>query len=316
MLLTMKHSVRYANRCADQAVVQKKQMPKSNRLQGTGNGQWADVKVVLRAPGNGTPKDAPINADDIIAPIERGLAILAVFGPADQWLGNQEISAKTGIPKATVTRLTQTLTDQGFLNHSTRLRKYRLAAAVLGLGYVTMDNSHTAAIARVHMQKLADDCGVFVSLVGRDGLDVSLLENCHSASSLATLGVNVGARFPIAANPFGLALLSGLPLAERNYLLDHIRLRYQQEYRVNLRSRVADAVAQVSQKGYCVSICELGSEITVAAAPLNIPDRPPMAIGCAGPARLITREKLREEIGPRLVELVSRLQDHAGLTLG
>jgi DNA-binding IclR family transcriptional regulator len=314
MLLTVKHSNRHARSGLAGPLADNDHPRKPQRLRGTGQMQGPDIRVVLRAPGNAAPRATAAGARSTIAPIERGLAILAAFGPHDQWLGNQEIAARTAIPKPTVTRLTQTLTEEGFLNHSPRLRKYRLAAAVLGLGYVTMDNSDIAAIARPLMQRLADECGVFVSLSGRDSLDVALVENCHSATSVMTLGLNAGARFPIASSPFGLALLSGLPGVERNYLLDHVRLRYEQEYRVSLRLRVADAVTQVSQKGYCVA--DWGSEITVAAAPLNIPDRPPMALGCAGPAKFVTREKLREQIGPKLMDLVATLQAHPSLVAG
>lgn len=312
MLLTVKTSNRHVRGTAE-ALSGKDSLRKPHRLHGTGQLKGTDIRLVLRAPNNLVPRKE-LGGVDTIAPIERGLAILAAFGPADQWLGNQEIAARTGVPKPTVTRLTQTLMEEGFLNHSTRLRKYRLASAVLGLGYIMKDNADIAAIARPLMQRLADECGVFVSLVSRDALDISLVENCHSANNLMTLGLNVGARFPIASCPFGLALLSGLPGAERNYLLDHVRLRYDQEYRVSLRVRVADAATQVTQKGYCVS--EWAAEIAVAAAPLAIPDRPPMAIGCAGPTKSLTREKMRELIGPKLVDLVTTLQDHVSLITG
>lgn len=312
MLLTVKHSNRHTGDPVG-ALTGNARLRKPHRLGGAGQIPVADIRLVLRAPSNIAPREA-VDACDTIAPIERGLAILAAFGPEDQWLGNQEIAARTGVPKPTVTRLTQTLTEEGFLNHSPRLRKYRLASAVLGLGYVTMDNTDIAEISRPLMQRLADECGVFVSLAGRDGLDISLVENCHSASNLVTLGLSAGARFPIASGPIGLALLSGLPSAERNYLLDHVRLRYDQEYRVSLRLRVADAVTQVTQKGYLVS--DWGAEIAVAAAPLNIVDRPPMVIACAGQAKFVTREKMREKIGPKLIELVTTLQDHASLIAG
>lgn len=270
--------------------------------------QMPEVRVVLRAPRNytGTRESAP--AGDLITPIQRGLAVLASFRVDDDWLGNQEIALRTAIPKATVTRLTQTLTCEGFLNHSPQLRKYRLAPAVLGLGYATIDNAEMATVARPLMQKLADECGVFVSLAGRDGLDIVLIENCHSATTLTTLALSAGARLPIISSPLGLALLSGLPEVERNYLVDRIRLRFEPEYRVKLRQRAADAVAQVSQKGYCVSVGDWGADLVVAAAPLHMADRPPVAIACAGPAKSVTRARLSDLIGPRLVDLVHTLE--------
>lgn len=267
-----------------------------------------DVRVVLRAPRDCTGSREPSPVGDLITPIERGLAVLESFRVSDGWLGNQEISLRTDIPKATVTRLTQTLADQGFLNHSQQLRKYRLAAAVLGLGFASIKNAEIATVARPLMQKLADECGVFVSLVGRDGLDIVMIENCHSSTTLTTLALSAGARLPIISSPLGLALLSGLPEAERNYLIDRIRLRVEPEYRVKLRQRAADALEQVSQKGYCVSVGDWGADLVVVAAPLHIADRPPVAIACAGPVKAVTKARLSDFIGPRLVELVGRLE--------
>lgn len=266
------------------------------------------VRVVLRAPRNYAAARESVPAGNLITPIERGLAVLASFCVDDDWLGNQEIALRTAIPKATVTRLTQTLTSEGFLNHSPQLRKYRLAPAVLGLGFATIDNAEIATIAQPLMQDLADECGVFVTLAGRDGLDIVLIENCHSATTLTTLALSRGARFPIISSPLGLALLSGLPEVERNYLVDRIRLRFEPEYRVKLRRSTADAVAQVLQKGYCVSVGDWGVDLVVAAAPLHIADRPPVAIACVGPAKLVTKARLCDFIGPRLVNLVSRLE--------
>jgi DNA-binding IclR family transcriptional regulator len=270
--------------------------------------QTPDVRFVMRAPQDVQAKAAQHDNGELIAPIERGLAILNAFLADDTWLGNQEIAVRTSIPKATVTRLTQTLAAAGCLRHSPSLRKYRLAPTVLALGYAAIANSDVVTTARPLMQQLADENSVFVSMAGRDGLDMVLLENCHSASTLLTLGLRVGAHVPIAATPLGLALLSGLPQDERRYLLDHILKRYNKSYRVMLRERVDDAVQQVADKGYVISIGDWGPDIAMAAAPLYIPNKPLMAIGCAGPTKRVTKAKLVGQIGPRLVELVNVLR--------
>ena len=270
--------------------------------------QMPDVRVVLRSPRNGAAPRHAQPPSNLITPIERGLAVLSCFQVGDEWLGNQDIAQRTGTPKATVTRLAQTLTTEGFLHHSAQLRKYRLAHAVLGLGFAIIDNAEIASITRPLMQKLADESGLFVTLAGRDGLDIVLVENCHSATNPLTLALNLGTRLPITSSPMGLALLSGLPEVERNYLVDRIRLRYEPEYRMTLRQRMADAVDQVSQKGYCVSSGDWGADLVVAAVPLRMGDRPPAVIACAGSVKVMTRARLTEFIGPRLVNIVNTLQ--------
>ena len=61
----------------------------------------------------------------------RGLEILRAFRPGSDVLGNAEIAERTGLPKSTVSRLTGTLLQAGFLFYSPRHRGYSLGVAVL-----------------------------------------------------------------------------------------------------------------------------------------------------------------------------------------
>src|SRR4029450_2678732 len=63
--------------------------------------------------------------------LARGLAILRCFRATDHFLGNQEIARRTGLPKPTVSRLTHTLTQTGFLSHSSHRDEYTLGVGVL-----------------------------------------------------------------------------------------------------------------------------------------------------------------------------------------
>jgi hypothetical protein len=45
--------------------------------------------------------------------LARGIAVLRAFELDEQFLGNADIAARTGVPKATISRLTHTLTELG-----------------------------------------------------------------------------------------------------------------------------------------------------------------------------------------------------------
>lgn len=276
--------------------------------------QLVEVRMVLRAPQ--AARTAEPAADiDLIAPIERGLGVLAAFREGDVWLGNSEIALRTGIPKATVTRLTQTLTAEGLLNHSLSLRKYRLAPAVLSLGFASAHSFDLAAAAHSLLQQFADDCGVFAALASRSGLDTTIVQHCHSTSTLMTPALGDGAHFPLEATPLGLALLAGVPECEREYLLEHIRMRHPAEDRVALRQRVREAVEQVRSRGWCASTHDFGVELVVAAAPLIIPEHPAFVIGCAAPAASLPKGRLVEFVGPRLAASVDSLRAKATMQM-
>jgi DNA-binding IclR family transcriptional regulator len=180
------------------------------------------------------------------------------------------------------------------------------------LGYAAMADADVVSLARPLMQDFADDNGVFVALAGRDGLDMILFENCHSSSTLATIGVGVGTHMPIAASPLGWALLAGLPEAERSYLLDHIRPHHKRDRWMVLRQRIVEALDQVLKKGYCASTGDWGADITVVAVPLNVAGCLPMAVVCAGSPRLANRKKHDEQLGRKFVAMVNFLKKRAG----
>ena len=72
--------------------------------------------------------------------MSRGLDVLRAFRPNDGLLGNQEIAARTKLPKPTISRLTYTLTKLGYLTQVPRFEKYQLAPAAMSLGYAALAN--------------------------------------------------------------------------------------------------------------------------------------------------------------------------------
>ncbi len=58
--------------------------------------------------------------------LARGLEILRCFLPGERTLGNRDFVERTGLSKATVSRLAFTLTELGYLRHDVEARKYRL----------------------------------------------------------------------------------------------------------------------------------------------------------------------------------------------
>src|SRR2546426_6313843 len=79
-----------------------------------------------------------------VTALGRGLDVLRCFGPRDRWLANQEIAARTGLARPTVSRLVYTLTQLGFLPPAHSPRKYALCSSAGSLG----DSALTAIAIR------------------------------------------------------------------------------------------------------------------------------------------------------------------------
>src|SRR3974390_1508456 len=103
--------------------------------------------------------DRPRATDrQFVTALGRGLDVLRLFRAEDAPLGNQEIARRTGLPKPTISRLTYTLTQLGYLNYDRKLGVYSLGGGVLALGYVALANLDVRRVARPLMQELAPEC--------------------------------------------------------------------------------------------------------------------------------------------------------------
>ncbi len=83
-----------------------------------------------------------------VTALARGLEVLRAYRPGEMSLGNQEIAQRTGLPKPTVTRLTYTLCELGYLLHQPRDGGYELGPAVLGLGYTIAERAGDPRLGR------------------------------------------------------------------------------------------------------------------------------------------------------------------------
>ena len=91
--------------------------------------------------------------------LARGLGVLRAFRASDNGLTHAEIAERTGLPKPTISRLTYTLCELGYLSHAGRNERFRLGPAAVALGSVASLSISFVDLASDTMQKLADETG-------------------------------------------------------------------------------------------------------------------------------------------------------------
>ncbi|MDR3379291.1 helix-turn-helix domain-containing protein, partial [Cupriavidus basilensis] len=87
--------------------------------------------------------------------LERGMEILRAFRAGSEVLGNGDLAERTGLPRSTVSRLTQSLVEAGFLLYDATLRAYRLGPPVLSLAHAMRTGSAVLQAAAPLMGALA-----------------------------------------------------------------------------------------------------------------------------------------------------------------
>ena len=203
--------------------------------------------------------------------LTRGVAILRAFRPGTELLGNGELAERTGLPRASISRLTQTLTDAGYLEYDARQRAYRLGAAVLTLGHAMRSGSSVLRAAAPLMSALAHRLRINVGLAVRDNDDMVYLESVRCDPRGAQRSVVYGQRVPIELTALGRAWLAAAPVADRKALMARWRVRRRKQWR-SLQRELTEAIKQVARDGYCTASWQ--PQVIALAAPLVIPPRP------------------------------------------
>lgn len=234
-----------------------------------------------------------------ITALARGLEVLRAFQSQVGRMSNKEISELTRIPKPTITRLTYTLSEMGYLQQSNEDGKYELGPGVLSLGYPLLSGLAIRHLAHDQMSELANRGGCSVALGARDRLSMVYLDECCGNSS-TTLRLDVGARIEIARSAIGRAWLSALDEQHREEIYGQLESAYDSEW-PELKARIEDACSQIKEHGFCIVDREWRKDTRTAAIPLVSADGSSiMAMSCGGPAFALSMAALRDELGPRL----------------
>jgi DNA-binding IclR family transcriptional regulator len=249
-----------------------------------------------------------LEASSPAASLTRGLDILRAFTAGDTTLGNQDLIDRTGLPKATVSRLTSTLVGLGYLHYDSGLGRYSIGPATVSLGYSTLSSSAVVALAQPLIQELADETGAAVAIGMRDGLDMVYVANCRSMSPV-TLRLNIGSRIPMGRTAMGMAWLADAAAEKRESLLEAI-IAADPAHEAQIRKVAAEAVHDLSTRGFIGVFGAWYSYINAVGVCLRPSDGSPVvALTCGGIVDILPRDLCLEKIGPMLVAVRNKIED-------
>ncbi|WP_407150213.1 IclR family transcriptional regulator [Bradyrhizobium sp. ORS 86] len=248
---------------------------------------------------------------NFVVALSRGLDVLRAFQPNDGLLGNQEIAARTNLPKPTVSRLTYTLTKLGYLTPVPKFEKYQLAPSAMALGYAALANLGVRHLSEPYREDVMRATGGAVAVGGRDRH--SMIYFGQSRNGL-TLGVqlDVGSRIPIATTAMGRAYIWTLPPDERAALLRELRDHYGSRW-AKMRDGIERSGEMVAKYGFAMSTGDWQNDVAAVGVGLKLNDGTgPYAFNCGAPAFRFTEDRLRNDIGPRLVAMVRNIEQALG----
>ena len=238
--------------------------------------------------------------------LERGLAVIRVFGADRPELTLSQVAELCGLTRAAARRSLLTLADLGYVR--TRGRHFCLTPRVLELGYAYLSGLTLPQLAEPHLRHLVEHTGESSSLCVLDGDDVVYVARVPTRRIMAAT-ITVGTRFPAHVTSVGRVLLADLPDGEIETRLARADLRPLTTRTLVSPDRLRTELGRVRRQGYAVVDQELEEGLRSVAAPVRGRGGEAVAaVNIPVHAGRTSLEAVRRDLLPRLRETAARIE--------
>lgn len=243
--------------------------------------------------------------------LRRGLAILDAFSAGQDDLGVNEIARLVDMHKSTVSRLCSTLEQAGYLARDTVTDKYRLGARIRQLTGASSRDVALGDAARDILTQLAETSGDTVTMVVRDGLDITTIDVVEGPTMMR-MQARVGARVQVHASAGAKAVLAWLPEEQLRRVIDAWPLARLTPNTVTDKEELIRQLASLRERGYSIDNEEIEIGLRCVGAPVrNQAGEVIAAIAISAP-----RFRLRPEDFDRFGAMVRQAADAISARLG
>lgn len=250
----------------------------------------------------------PVNA------LLRGLVVLEAvnaYGPA----GLSEIRKHTGIPKATVLRLLESLRQAGYLIFDPRARTYSVSLRALALSNNVSYQDHLLQVARPIMHRLRQNL-VWPSDLAVFQHDKMVIMDTNRQPGILSSNRTIGSRVPLMASATGRAYLAAIPVEERSRLLAELRSSTDPFERLARDPPVAERLLnETTRRGYALSDQEFLKANRGAAVAVMRGEEVACVINLIAVASLVGIEEVEDRYVPMLLGAKAELEEQLRVTL-
>jgi DNA-binding IclR family transcriptional regulator len=237
--------------------------------------------------------------------LARGLGVLRAFRASDNGLTHAQIAERTGLPKPTISRLTYTLCELGYLSHRSRNDRFRLGPAAIVLGSVASVAVGFVDKVSDDMQRLADETGTLALIAVRDGDRMMLVRTWRPAAG-STIWLEPGHRIPLHGTSSGMAFLAAQDVEQFEAL----------EPDAQMTAFRQDGCDQLDDQGFIIAseATHYASMISAVSVPYYAAEfGEAVAFTCGATATDLPHERMTHKVGPALHALVQMLEKRTGL---
>ncbi len=236
---------------------------------------------------------------EFMATLEKGLAVLELFGERRPRMTLSEAAAITGISRATARRVLRTLTALGYLLQDGR--HFSLAPRILRLGFAYLSTQTWIDRAEPLMKELSEAVQETCSAAILQGTEIVYVARTPAPHRLLSVAVTIGSRLPAFHSALGRIQLGFLAEDEIWRRLKSIRLHPVTPHTIVDPRALAERIVADRIQGFSIVDEELETGLRAIAVPiLALSGACVAAINVSAHASRSTRNAMREEFLPRL----------------
>lgn len=240
--------------------------------------------------------------------VSRGMQVLRAFRGSAAPVTHTELVRRTRLPTATVSRLTSTLLQLGFLRHSPGRRDFELSGGPLAIGEALIGTGEVMKAAEPVLQHLAERLGVSVALAIPNGLDM-LYVGYAAGHRVASLRMSVGSLLPMESTAIGHAYLWSLESERRAPLIAELR-RAAGLRETEVARWLEESFAELAATRTCSVLGKFQRDAYALATPVRVGrERVLMALSCGRAAIQPDLVAERARIAPVLLAEAARLEE-------
>lgn len=239
-----------------------------------------------------------------VTALARGISIMTAFDQEMRPLTHQLLCEKTGLPKATVSRLLYTLMKVDFIRQQGN--EYYLGANCFRLSHIAEEQRQFVRRATPLLIEFAQKQKVSVSLATERGGKMYYLQSIRSPAKL-TVQLSIGSEVPMSSTAIGRAYFIHQTENEQARLLK--QLQYVEPNTAHPQQTFEEAKQFYSEQGYTESDGEFSNEITAIAVPVwdGFEKYYAYSLNASVPRALISEESLVQNSLKELQQLAAKL---------
>ena len=238
--------------------------------------------------------------------LAHGLDVLAAFRTATGALSNAELAVHTGLSRPTVSRLTYTLAQLGYLKRNAKGR-FEPGLGILATAYPVLSALKVRQMARPLMRDFAAYAGGTVSIAMPFGLDFIYVETLRTTDAVPHVP-DVGFTGSLATTAVGRALLSLSTPDELERYVQTVKAERPEEFDY-VQTRTLPDIELCRERGFGISLGEWRREIFGVAAPLyRTASGDCLSVNCGIPSFRFSAEQIERECGPRILGLARSIR--------